>query len=630
MFNLSEISNIIRQSHLRCENEYKIPKGRVFPLKIVKGLEFQRLCKKNYEVIKVARPFMEILYDFLRGSGFFLDLTDKDGVILIAIGDRDVIEEAKKMKMIEGSDMSEKSTGTNAIGTSIYMDQPMQMAEKQHYLNAYHIWTCSADTIHDKYGNVIGCLNLTGKYQLVHPHTLGLVVAAVKSIENYIEMEKSQNKLFEAYQYLDTIINSMDVGILTVDSYGKIKSINVVACKMLQVNKDSVISSNISNLIENWEHIYEQMDNYKYENNDYTVYLNKKNFNLNVSPIKDKNNRILSIIVMLKDIQKVYNMVNKYTGMRAKYSFSDIIGKSSAVTRMKRYAKSISDSPSTVLIEGESGTGKELIAQAIHNDSSRRNYGFIAINCGAIPKNLIESELFGYEEGTFTGAKKGGQLGKFELANNGTIFLDEIGEMPLDMQINLLRVLQEGCIMRIGGSRYIKINVRIIAATNKNLKEEIAEGNFREDLYYRLCVIPIHVPPLKEREGDIKLLIDYFLKLKSSKLKKETPCIKPSLYSKLLNYDWPGNVRELENCIENIVNMNGKTSFDFDKHISNNNYENTKLKYEYNMCSLNQWEKVAIIDCIKKCSGNLSRASKILGINRTTLYNKINKYDIKI
>lgn len=623
-----ENNNIITRSHMRCK-EYGINKSKIFPDKILRGIEFKELYKRKLELIKIAKPFMKILYDFLKGSGFFLDLTDENGIILIVIGDEDVIEKARSMGMIEGADMSEKSTGTNAIGTSIYENNPIQMAGKQHYLNVYHIWTCSADTIHDVNGNIIGCLNLTGRHQLVHPHTLGLVVAAVKSIENHMEMNKSQNELFQAYQYLHTIINSIDVGILTIDSSGIVRSINNIACMMLKVRQYEVIDKNIKNLIFNWRNIYDEISNgNRYENNNCTVNGKSKRFNLNAYPIRNKKNCITGAALVLRDIQKVYNMVNRYIGMKARYNFSDIIGKSKIMMDLKKKTKCIADSPSTVLIQGESGTGKELIAQAIHNSSNRRNFGFIAINCGAIPKNLIESELFGYEDGTFTGAKKGGQLGKFELADNGTIFLDEISEMPIDMQVNLLRVLQEGCIMKIGGKRYIKINVRIIAATNKDLKEQVKKGNFREDLYYRLSVIPIYVPPLRDRIGDIPILIDHFLKTKSSKLNKSMVKIETSLYNKLLNYKWPGNIRELENCIENIVNMDGNISFDFVKY-SDGIYRDFSDNCEYNMCSLDQWQKIAIEKCIRMCNGNISKASKILKINRTTLYNKINRYGLK-
>lgn len=633
MFNTEGYKEIIQASHIRCREEYRVPIDRIFPTRIIQGKEFMNLLKENYELIKVAKPFMKILYDFLKGSGFFIDLTDKDGIILSVIGDRDVIDIAEAMGMMEGTDMNEKSTGTNAIGTALQEDCPIQMAEKDHYIKAYHIWTCSACTIHSEEGSIIGCLNLTGKYQLVHPHTLGLVVAAVKSIENHIKKERSQNELFEAYQYLNTIVNSIDTGILTVNIYGIIKSINNIACTMLEVNSEDIIEANIVNILENWSYIYDEISNgNEYENKEisFNILDKKKRVNLNAYAIRDKHGVITGMALVLKDIQKVYDMVNKYSGMRARYTFQDIIGESEKMVNLRYYAKSIANSPSTVLIQGESGTGKELIAQAIHNSSDRKDYGFVAINCGAIPKNLIESELFGYEEGAFTGARKGGHPGKFELANNGTIFLDEIGEMPLDMQVNLLRVLQEGYVTRIGGRKYIPVDVRVIAATNKNLIEEIEKGTFREDLYYRLSVIPIFVPPLRERTGDVPILLEHFLKLKSLKLKKPILKLKDELYYKLISYDWPGNIRELENCIENIVNMDGNISFSFNNRVMEVVKQGNESILKYNMCSLEEWEKMAILSCIENCQGNLSKASKILGINRTTLYNKINRYNIKL
>lgn len=318
------------------------------------------------------------------------------------------------------------------------------------------------------------------------------------------------------------------------------------------------------------------------------------------------------------------HLVSKSSGLHAKYTFDDIIGKSKAIVELKKQAKSISNSPSTVLIQGESGTGKELFAQSIHNNSSRRNKNFVALNSGAIPKNLIESELFGYEEGAFTGARKGGHPGKFELAHEGTLFLDEIGEMSLDMQIRLLRILQDGCVTRLGGNKCIATDVRVIASTNKDLKKKVKKGSFRKDLYYRLSVIPLYLPPLREREGDIELLVQHFLKEKSRKLNKPIPKIRDDIYEKILNHSWPGNVRELENCIENIVNLEGDSSFSFDEE-KTRNYKDTTC-FNYDMCTLREWEKRAILACVEKCDGNITKAASILGINRCTLYSKLDEY----
>lgn len=628
MYNHDEI---IRSSHNRCM-KYGIKKEKIFPTTIIKGDKFKLLLKKNNELIKVAKPFIKILYDFLKGSGFALYLTDKKGFPLIIIGDEDIMKDMAEMGIVEGADMSEKSTGTNAIGTAIKENCSLQISGDEHYIYVYNVWTCSAAIIHNEEGNIIGCLNLTGRRQLVHPHSLGLVVAAVKSIENQLEAEKSQNELFKTYQYLNKVIDSINSGIFAVDTNGLIKAINNSACVMLNIKKENIINESVQNILCNWEYILDTLNSGKRYENKEIIYSNinkKKRFNLTAYSIRNKNGIITGVVVMFKDMMNVYNLVNKYTGMIATYTFDDIVGKSEKFIKVMRQAKKISNSPSTVLIQGESGTGKELIAHSIHNNSNRKNNSFVAINCGAIPKSLIESELFGYEEGAFTGAKRGGYAGKFELASGGTLFLDEIGEMPLDMQVNLLRVLQEGFFTRIGGNRYINIDVRIIAATNKDLKAEVKKGTFREDLYYRLSVIPICVPPLRERPEDIEILIEHFLNTKSIKLNKPIPNIERDLYEELINYSWPGNVREIENCIENIVNMDGNVSLNFetkffDKQQQNLNRNNLELE----LYSLAQLEKKAIINCIQKCNGNITKVSKILGVNRSTLYSKIKKYNI--
>jgi len=302
--------------------------------------------------------------------------------------------------------------------------------------------------------------------------------------------------------------------------------------------------------------------------------------------------------------------------------------------RVIEYAKIVANSPSTILIDGESGTGKELLAQSIHNYSNRRNAGFVAVNCGALPETLIESELFGYDSGAFTGASKGGKPGKFELANGGTLFLDEVGEMPLDMQVKLLRVIQEGVITRVGGTKNIPVDVRIIAATNKDLKEEIKEGRFRLDLYYRLSVIPLRLPSLRERKEDIPMLINYFLHSKALKLNKDVPEISPEVYRFLLSYSWPGNVRELENFIEKTVNLNGNIVWDVTKDQVKNLPEVGTTPHrgssssKVTLTTLDEMEKRMIKEAIKELNSNISQVAKTLGISRNTLYLKMKKYGI--
>jgi transcriptional regulator with PAS, ATPase and Fis domain len=622
---------IIKKSFERSV-KYGVKKGNVLPKKVMSEKEIQQVMKKNSEFIKTASTFIDIIYDFLTGSGFFIVLADSNGCILGMKGDEEILEAARKINMRPGFCMDEKSIGTNAIGIAITEDMPIQVSASEHFINAYHRWTCSAAPIHDENGKIIGVLNLTGSSICVYPHTLGLVVAAVKSIENKMKSDAAQNELVETYEYINTIMHTITSGIFAVDASGMIKFINKSACQMLNMDIEDAINSHVGSFLKNWDDIFTLFESgQEYQDEEITIENGpmKERYMISAYPIKTKDGRIIGMVVLIDEIKKVMNLVSKYTGMRGQYTFDDIIGESRETKRIIEYAKAIANSPSTVLITGESGTGKEILAQSIHNCSDRRDFGFIAINCGAIPENLIESELFGYDEGAFTGAKKGGHPGKFELANGGTIFLDEIGEMPLDMQVSLLRVLQEGYITRVGGTKPIPVDVRVIAATNKDLKEEIAKGKFREDLYYRLSVIPINIAPLRERKDDIPPLIDYFLNKKAAKLSKSVPKIGEELYRKLLNYDWPGNVRELENVIENIVNFDGKTTYSIDNKPGGLDMSNRKATFgrDYSL-TLDDIERDSIVSYLRKFKGNISRAASVLGISRNTLYCKIKKYGI--
>lgn len=630
-YDKDNINRIIERSHMRSE-EYGIEKERVSPKKILKGEQISNNIRNNRGLLKIAAPFIKKIYEIVAGSGFLLILTDREGCILNIIGDKDMLRAAKDMDMVIGAYMDEKSIGTNAMGTAISEDVAIQISAKEHFINAYHKWTCSAAPIHNEKGEIIGTLNLTGKSSEVHSHTLGLVVASVNSIENELNNRIINNKLLEAYNYMNTITDAMTYGVIAVNNNGIIKNLNKFACKIFNVKEEECQDKPVGIILDNWDDILKKCyTKEKYKENDVIIRVGEKKerYSEDIHPIENENGELIGAVITIKEIQRVINLVNKYSGMNARYTFDDLICEDKEMKRIIQFSKTIALSPSTVLIQGESGTGKEVLAQSIHNYSSRKEGPFVAINCGAIPKNLIESELFGYEEGSFTGGKKGGRPGKFELANGGTLFLDEIGEMPLDMQVNLLRVLQERCVTRVGGSRYIPIDVRIIVATNKELKKEIEKGTFRNDLYYRISVIPIEIPPLRERKVDLDILLKHFLEIKSFKLKRDIPNIDEELYRDIMSYSWPGNVRELENFVENIVNLGGNTSFNIKQEVSK---EQRKSDFVFDnldyACSLEELERRAIIACLEKFKGNVSKSADTLGISRNTVYTKMKKYKI--
>ena len=620
------MEDYINESHKRSISKGILSKN-LFSTKIVDDLEFQNILDKNRELILVATHFMNRLYNFVKGSGFFAVLCDCEGCILNVIGDEKILDEASNLKMIRGAYMDEVHIGTNAMSLVISEQIPIQISGKEHLISAYHKWTCSAAPIKDINGEIIGIINLTGYIGNAHPHTLGMVVAAADAIEKMLKINKYNLMLEISKKRLETTFNSISSGILTCDLSGNVTTMNKKAVRMFGYRENEKIKMKISDMIQKWDEIIEQLK-VKGKSNDEEIYLNAKinklQYTLTLYQIYDSKMNIQEITIIINELKKSVKFAGKLLSGQATYTFDQVIGKNEKFMKTVDYAKKIADSKSTVLITGESGTGKEVFAQAIHNYSIRKDEPFIALNCGAIPSNLIESELFGYEEGAFTGAKKGGYVGKFEIAEGGTIFLDEIGEMPTDMQVKLLRVIEAGVITRIGSSIEISTDIRIIAATNKNLKNEVESGNFRKDLYYRLNVLPICLQPLRERREDIPEFINYYMKKTAEKLNRHTVNISDEYMKKLISYDWPGNVRELENVIELMINSEESEIYFNDKVVE---IQKNTVNLNENI-SLELMEKQHIIKVLKNVKGNMTLAANILEIGRNTLYRKIEKFNI--
>jgi len=342
------------------------------------------------------------------------------------------------------------------------------------------------------------------------------------------------------------------------------------------------------------------------------------------------------VVLSVRDIEEAQKLVYNINTRALKCTFDDIMGESEPIRRAKNQALLTSRGNSTVLISGESGTGKEMFAKAIHYASSRSGKPFITVNCGAIPENLLESELFGYEKGAFTGASEKGKIGKFEMANGGTIFLDEIGDMPPHLQVKILHVLQNMRFERVGGNKTIIVDLRVIAATNKDLESMIATGQFREDLYYRLSVIPLSIPPLRERKEDIKQLMYHFLNKYNTFMSRNIVKFSEEVENLYLGYDWPGNVRELENAIEYGTNMTfGDTIAIEDVPVRILKKDVYSIKLDDSSLTLSEqirdYERAIIERKLKKYgkSGNAKdRAARELGLSRATLYRKLSEFDI--
>lgn len=450
------------------------------------------------------------------------------------------------------------------------------------------------------------------------------------------------NLLHIPVDIIETIIENAFEWLVVVDREGRIIYINHNYCEFLEVNREETIGRHVTEVIENTRmHIVaetgrEELADLQYIKGNYMI--------ANRVPIL-RNGEVLAAFgtVFFRDTQEWMKMDSHVKSLLTrmqpymqkidsgvKYSLDDILGNSKQIMSLKEKVKMVSNSDISILVRGESGTGKELFAHSIHQLSSRSQKPFVKVNCGAIPENLLESELFGYEEGAFTGAKKGGKKGKFQLADGGTLFLDEIGDMPLNMQVKLLRALQDGEIEAIGSTKPVSVDVRIIAATNRPLESMIEDKHFREDLFYRINVVPFSVPPLRERSEDLDLLISFFIEKVTNRLGKRIAGISADVTAILKSYSWPGNIRELENVIEAAVHLTAGEQITLDSlpdylqtqnvlyHFSNKNLKDI----------LEETEKMVLRQSLERNYEDKGLMAKELGISRSTLYEKLNRHQL--
>ncbi|HHY90827.1 MAG TPA: sigma 54-interacting transcriptional regulator, partial [Clostridiales bacterium] len=386
------------------------------------------------------------------------------------------------------------------------------------------------------------------------------MVSFIERMAELLAAKASEKEAFQKIQIanneITTILETIHEGVVAIDKNGCITHCNSVAEVLLKSSREEMIGKHLSVFMPGAPalEVLRTGKGYTEQEEIFRRGMEQFHFIVTAKPIEGKEN-FCGVVISFRDITEARKLVYNMSQRDVRYTFDDIIGNSQKIIEVKQQAETVARGNSTVLITGESGTGKEMFARAIHYRSSRCNGPFVTVNCGAIPETLLESELFGYEKGAFTGAREKGKMGKFELANGGTIFLDEIGDMPLHLQVKLLHVLQNMRFERVGGNKTICVDVRVIAATNRDLEKMIEEKEFREDLYYRLSVIPLRIPPLRKRAEDIPLLMNYFLKKYNAFMKKSIKGFSKEAKEIYLAYDWPGNVRELENAVEYGVNM---------------------------------------------------------------------------
>ena len=641
--------DIVKAKQAFLAGDQAAAEGRVRPLVLEswkRCLPFlgTKLAKKRTCLEQSALTHVMHLNTILGSSSTVVLLTSGDGVLLHKhVGTK---SRAAAALLSLGMLMGEEYEGTTSTALCLREQSVVELFGAEHLIREEEDLCCISAPIFGGKRRMLGVLTIALPLELYHLHTSGMVLMAAKDISD-------QHHLHDLLSDQEAILEQVDTGIVVLDKNGGIKAANCTGRSMLHISPPPAPLGNINDVLGSAESLLMMIQSRK-NIRDRECFFNLTDGGslqcmLSAAPIPNDKGMVL----FFHEASKAQRLAAHSVGAKAIYTFSSIIGESPSLQKAIELSKVASHSNITTLILGESGTGKELFAHAIHNASARKNAPFVVVNCGALPRDLIQSELFGYDPGAFTGAQKQGKPGKFELAEGGTIFLDEIGDMPLEAQINLLRVIQNKEVSRIGGKFSRPIDVRIIAATNKRLQQSVRDGSFREDLFYRLSVLTIDVPPLRERQQDVMLLAESFLRAGVQAIHKPCRGFSAEVAEIFSRYPWPGNVRELENIVERSLNIaRGDTIEREDLPLSLLEREDEDLG------GRNRWQAAPapgnipaavlpgrdtgrggtlqsreveiLLDVLKANGGNMRKTAQELGIARSALYAKLHRMGIDI
>lgn len=617
------VRRVVLASWQRCRSEAVDPAKHSAPGAAAEHV--RQLQRQSRDLCDAARPALEGLSEILRECGTLIMLCDSGGTILQLNGEARARSVGERINLATGGCWNEDVIGTNAIGTAIATAAAVQIHANEHFCVDVKRWTCAAAPILDPFGGtLLGVVDVSGVKETLHGHTLGLVVAAARQIE--CELARRNVAMHERLltRSIDHFIRYASDYVVLIDSRGRVVRTNgnaQAARESYDVRLPLEVGAQVPGLNLALPDIDRSCQRPQWLRPEW------------LHPVKDHDGMLGTMLVIPLEARQYRSAVSLPTAtasMAANDAFGEIIGASEVLEATKARARRIAPLDLPVLLLGETGAGKELFARALHRAGNRPDGPFVAVNCGAFTRELLASELFGYTDGAFTGARRGGLPGKFEQADGGTLFLDEVGEMPLDMQPHLLRVLQDGVVVRLGDTRERRVAVRVVAATNRDLQKEIAAGRFREDLYHRLCVVSLLLPPLRDRPGDIEAIIAHL----NGKLARKYGCapkqLEPAVWQALLRYRWPGNIRELQNVFEVMFALSEGHIIDtslLPPSIAQMPKDSVSISTSTSMPvplgRLEEMERQAILDAIANSHGNMSMAARTLGISRSTLYVKL-------
>ncbi len=620
--------------------------------------DFNTIVQANNNLFQRAAPVMKMLYEQISGSHSMLVLTDSAGTILHALGDNDFLAKAEKVALAPGVNWGEKSKGTNAIGTAIANAAPTIVHGQEHYFVANHFLTCSAAPIFGPSGELFGVLDVTSDQRAYQPHTLALMRMSARLIENGLFSDNFRNATLMHFHEQVEFIGTLQECVIAIGASGKLIGANRNALRCLSLSEAAVRANTVTNC---FGVTHGQLHDSAHGSLSQPLHLHLtcgKSIWALVRPAQAAH--AFSVLKQSLEPREPKPAATSHAPIETPYAQNqpkqqliDLRTGDPAMHLLLDKVSKIRDKDISLLILGETGTGKELLAATVHKNCARAQQPFVDVNCASIPESLIEAELFGYEEGAFTGAKRKGAIGKILQANGGTLFLDEVGDMPLSMQSRLLRVLQERRVTPLGSTKSIPVDVALICATHRNLREMIAKSQFREDLFYRLNGLVVRIPALRQRT-DLMAIAHALLKAESG---GRTLSFSSEVILLLNNYDWPGNIRQLANIIRTAVAMSGDDHTIETIHLSDDFVEEAAAQAALRASAAvelgpepaihlqelimpvapppdpladskkNQTLKAKEIGLIQQAleaaHGNISIASKALGISRNTIYRKL-------
>lgn len=615
----------IRSSWKRCREMGIDPKKEITSVNIDQKLIQKRIDEQVdlHQILNSHYKNIEKYYDFIPIAILF---SDEDGFLLSTSGHDKILKLLARGTVEMGGSIQENALGTTAPGICLTERLPVTIIAEEHYSQTFHWASCIATPVFDQQNNLLGCLDFTSMVE--YSEKLKPLIPLLLNVANSIQFEISLKQKLQHLELFDSYFRSTfeysDSILILVNRRGEIIYLNRKAQEFFRIDPDVIRNVDVRKILENERRINRLLKGSPVEKIAFPGRTGSNVYSVESIPIFNQMGMEKAYLFKLKK-EKAPVVVPENVSNTARYDFKDIVGRSKQILDVIEQANIVAGTQSNILIEGETGTGKELFAHAIHKASRFCRGPFVALNCAAIPHELIESELFGYERGAYTGALKEGNIGKFEQANGGTLFLDEIHTMDLSAQMKILRVIEDRQVTRIGGNSPVSVNIRVIVASTKNLEDAVENGAFLPALFFRLNVVRLYIPGLKERKEDIPLLVEHFIKKMNERFNRSIQGIEPETLKALSQYSWPGNVRELKNYMECAFNFCSGDVITLD-HFKN------KIKHKptggaETGQTIDDITKNLLIDSLNRF-GNAKEAANALGISVSTFYRKKKKFGL--